>query len=87
MYQYSAAIDVNATTWRVDAYTPPIIDTDTNDNVETHSHLLRLSPILNLNLIFFGNIGKLPPNSISGLGSQDSGSYYWIRFVEQMDSK
>ena len=83
----SAAIDVNSTSWRVDAYTPPIIDTDTDDSVETHSHLLSLAPIIDPQSDFsYGNVSGAAPNLISGLGSQSAegavtGFQLWNRWT------
>ena len=69
----SAAIDVNQTSWRVDAYTPPIIESDTDDNTETHSHLMLLAPVTDITAEFsYGNMSGSATNSRQGLGSDSA---------------
>lgn len=65
----TAAIDVEPSDMRVDTYSPPIMESDTDSGVESHSHMMTLQPITDPTTDFtYGN------QSGSGDGKQGLGS-------------
>ena len=65
----SAAIDVTARSFRVEAYTPPIVEEDNDQVTSSHNHLMGLTPITDVNTDYsYGNQNG-PGQFKTGLGS------------------
>ena len=65
----SAAIDVTARSFRVDAYTPPIVEEDNDQVTSSHNHLMGLTPVTDVNTDYsYGNQNG-PGQFKTGLGS------------------
>ena len=65
----SAAIDVTSRSFRVEAYTPPIVEEDNDQTTSSHNHLMGLTPVTDVNTDYsYGNQNG-PGSFKTGLGS------------------